>query len=69
MEDRIADIGLIMIFVTIIVLKVTNVITIPWVWLLSPIWILFLVGCILAVILTIMCIIDIKGDKKENERN
>ena len=69
MEDRIADIGLTMIFVTIIILKITNVIAIPWIWLLSPIWILFLIGCVLAVILTIMCIIDIKGDKKENERN
>lgn len=65
--DRIVDIVICGGVLTIIILKLTNVITIPWLWLLSPLWILVGFGVILAIILTIMCLISThinKGEKK-----
>jgi len=70
-EDRIADICIIGVIITIIVLKLTNVIKISWLWLLSPIWILFGTGIILAIFITIACLIKtqlIDKKEKENER-
>lgn len=70
-EDRIVDIFIILGAIAIIVLKITNVITIPWIWLLSPLWILAGLGIILCVLITIMYIIhDITYKRrKEYERN
>lgn len=57
-EDRIVDIFIIGAIITVIVLKITNVITIPWIWLLSPIWILFGMGLGFAIIITFGCLLD-----------
>jgi hypothetical protein len=70
-EDKIVDIFIIGVIVTVIVLKITNVIKISWLWLLSPIWILLGAGLIFAIGLTIICLIDecINKRRKNNERN
>lgn len=70
-EDRLADIVVIGAIITVIILKITNVIKISWLWLLSPIWILFGAGIILATGLTIICIVGkfINKKEKNNERN
>lgn len=70
-EDRIADIFIVGVIITILVLKLTNVITIPWVWLLSPIWILFGIGFIFAFVVTLICLLQeyIHKKEKNNERN
>lgn len=52
-EDRIVDIFLVVAIIAVIVLKITNVITISWLWLLAPIWIPFGIGCVFAGILFI----------------
>jgi len=57
-EDRIADIVIISIFLTIIGLKIANIITISWFWLFSPIIFLLGLGVILSVGLTIGCLIS-----------
>ena len=49
-EDRIVDGILIGFIITIIGLKIANIITIPWIWLLSPLWIPFTAGVIIALI-------------------
>jgi len=69
-EDKIVDIFIIGVIVTVIVLKITNVIKISWLWLLSPIWILFGAGLVFAIGLTIICLIDecINKRRKNNER-
>ena len=52
-EDRIADIFIIGVVITVIILKIVNIITIPWVWLLCPIWGLMGVGVVFAIIIII----------------
>lgn len=66
-EDRFIDAIIIGAILTVIALKITGIITISWLWLLSPLWILAGLGAILAIILTIMCLISThinKGEKK-----
>ena len=66
-EDRFIDAIIIGAILTVIALKIAGIITISWLWLLSPFWILSGLGIILAVILTIMCLINThtnKGEKK-----
>jgi hypothetical protein len=65
MEDRICDIIIILGILTVIILKITNVITISWFWLLSPLWIIFGLGTILAILITISCLIHMKRSKKK----
>lgn len=65
-HDRIADIIIIGSIITVIVLKITNVIKVPWIWLLSPIWMLFGVGCIFVFIFLIIIAIENYINKKEN---
>ena len=65
-HDRIADIVIIGSIITVIVLKITNVITVPWIWLLSPIWMLFGVGCIFGFIFLIILAVENYINKKEN---
>lgn len=50
-EDRLANGIVIGILATIILFRIFNIITWPWVWLLAPIWIPFGIGVIFAVIL------------------
>ena len=67
-EDRIVDIFIIFGAIAIIVLKITNIITIPWLWLLSPIWMLMGLGVILCILTTIMYIIhDITYKRRKEE--
>lgn len=69
--DKFTNIVLIIIILVIIGLKIAGVITISWLWLLSPIWGLFLLGVIFAMIILISCLItNYIKDKKEkrNER-
>lgn len=56
-EDRIVDILLIGGVITIIILRICNVITWPWKWIFAPIWIPLGIGVILALIFAIVIII------------
>ena len=69
-EDRIADFIVIGAVIAIIVLKIVDVIKIPWLWLLSPIWIPFGLGIIIMISLTIYCLVQeyIYKRRKNNER-
>ena len=65
--DRIVDGIIIGAILTVIGLKIAGIITISWLWLLSPIWILASIGIILGIFLTILCLITTyihKGEKK-----
>lgn len=65
--DRIVDGIVIGAILTVIGLKIAGIITISWLWLLSPIWILASIGIILGILLTILCLITKhihKGEKK-----
>jgi len=70
-EDRLADIIIICAIITVIILKITNVIKISWFWLLSPIWILGGMGVIFAIMITLAYLFRKYINKKEknNERN
>ena len=57
-EDKCIDIFIILCIVAVIVLKITGVITIPWLWISAIIWIPFLLGCILAIIIVMIAIIQ-----------
>ena len=57
-EDRCIDILIILCVVAVIVLKITGVITIPWLWISAIIWIPFLIGCILAIGIILLAIIE-----------
>lgn len=57
-DDKIVDFFIIGAIITVIILKLTNVITISWLWLLSPIWIPFGVGCVFAFVFLIVVIIE-----------
>lgn len=65
-EDKIVDILLIGAVLTVIILKIVGVIKISWLWLLSPIWILTGLGVVLAVFVTVLCLIQNYINKKEN---
>lgn len=67
-EDRIVDIGIIIGLITIIVLKITNVITIPWIWLLCPIWGLLGIGIVFAILMTLLCIISTHWNKHKEKK-
>ena len=55
-DDRIADVLIFLVIGVVIGLKVTGVITIPWIWLLSPLWGLVAVGFIFALVVGLyMC--------------
>ena len=68
MEDRIADILIIGAILTAIILKIVGVITLPWIWLLSPLWLLFGVGCILAIAFTLIVIIEQEINKRRKNK-
>lgn len=68
--DKCADIFILLAVLTVIGLKIGGIITIPWVWLLAPIWVTFLVGLVIACIVLLLflgtCVID-KIEIKENK--
>lgn len=69
-EDRVVDIFFIIAAIVLVILKLTNIITISWLWLLSPLWIMAGLGIIICIIITIMFIFHNFTYKKEkkNER-
>lgn len=71
-EDKIIDISLILFVLTIIILKCTGVITIPWLWLTSVIWIPFMFGLLFSICMVIFAIISKLYDnikEKKDGRN
>jgi hypothetical protein len=54
--------------ITIIVLKIVGVITISWIWLLFPIWGLFLLALAAAIIITLWCLISNYFYNKEKNK-
>lgn len=62
--DRIADAIFILAIIAVIVLKITNVITISWFWLTAILWIPLLIGCVLALVLGLFFCITILIDKR-----
>lgn len=69
--ERLVDITVITIIISVIILKIIGVIKIAWFWLLSPLWILFGLGVAICVVITSSVIImDLINRIKErkNER-
>ena len=66
-EDRIVDIFIILGAIAIVVLKFTNVITLSWLWLLSPLWICAGLGIIICILTTIGYIIHNFTYKRRKE--
>lgn len=66
--DRLAEIFVGLAIVAVIVLKLTNVLTISWLWILSPIWIPLALGFVLALIILFLAIITPYDTKKEYEK-
>ena len=63
-NDRIGDIFILGIILTVIILKITGIITLSWFWLFSPLIFLFGLGIIIAIILILMCLISIYINKR-----
>lgn len=63
-SDRLVDIFVTAIIVAVVTLKLSGVIKVSWLWLLSPIWILFLLGFVLALIVVICGIFYTFIDKR-----
>ena len=71
-ERNAVDITIFLLIVAVIVMKFTGIITVSWVVLLSPIWILFLACTLMgALILTVAIIKGLVDEYKErkNERD
>ena len=69
--ERLVDITIITIIISVIILKIIGVIKIAWFWLLSPLWILFGLGVVICVaVATIVISTDLINRIKErkNER-
>ncbi len=64
-EDKLVDIFIVVAVIVAIALKITNVITISWLWLLAPIWIPLGIGCILASIMCLYFFFTLFINKKE----
>lgn len=64
-EDRLVDGIFILCICVIIYLKIIGVITVSWLWLLSPIWILFSLGLLLALCLVLIFILEGVFNKHE----
>ena len=72
MVDNIIDASVILAILTVIILKLCGVITLPWLWLTCPLWIPFIIGVFL--MLSLITILTTKGilnliKEKKNERN
>lgn len=65
MEDRAVNIIVVIAIVAILALKLCGVITISWLWLLSPIWVSFGLGCVLAFVLFIALSIGLLLERKK----
>lgn len=56
--ERIADIFVIFVIILVFVLKICNIITISWLWILAPLWIPFSIGLFLTVFIVIVIVIE-----------
>ena len=65
--DKCADIFILLAVLTVIGLKIGGIITIPWVWLLAPIWVTFLVGLVIACIVLLLFLGTLVIDKNRNK--
>lgn len=70
-DDTVIDIFVILSIIIIIYLKCIDIIPIPWIWLLCPIWIPFLIGIIVATVLVCKLFFVFLEEKRgeKNERN
>lgn len=72
-SDIIAEVGLFSAIVIIVLLKLTGIITVSWIWLFSPVWMILIVGGALIMSIVIIRIIrgliELAKENKENERN
>ena len=66
--ERIADIIIIGGLLTVLILKIVGVITIPWIWLLCPIWGLLGIGIVFAILMTLLCIISTYWNKHKEKK-
>lgn len=55
--DIVADIGFVLLVIALVVLKLTNVIPLSWLWLSAIIWIPLCIGLALITILIITCLV------------
>lgn len=69
-DDRIADVLLILIFLTIVVLKCVDVIKLSWLELSAIIWVPFLIGIALSIFMLVWFGISVIREKiKEKKQN
>ena len=66
-NDRLVDLFFIVAILVILGLKIGGIIRIPWLWLLSPIWMLLLVGLVFAIIMAIICTFILFRDNKRRK--
>lgn len=67
--DRIADVLIIIAFITIVILRIIGIITWPWIWILAPIWGLLGIGFIGAIIFLIIYNINNYIQNKRRKKN
>lgn len=68
-NDRFVDVIIVGAILTAIILKLTGVITIDWIWVLSPIWIILGLGLIFGLLFILWVVIYNFIDKLKEKRN
>ena len=71
-DERVEDLIILLIIIIVFLLKFMNIITIPWIWLLAPFWIMAILVVAFIVIACVAGIISGLLEYKEikkNERN
>lgn len=68
-NDRFVDVIIVGVILTAIILKLTRVITIDWIWVLSPIWIMLSLGLIFGLLFILWVVIYNFIDKLKEKRN
>jgi predicted tellurium resistance membrane protein TerC len=68
LEGRIEDIVILLGICAVIILKFMGIITIPWIWLLSPLWLAFAFLVLFTLIILVRELINSIKRRKSNER-
>ena len=68
LEGQIENIVILLGICAVIILKFMGIITIPWIWLLSPLWLGFAFLILLTLIILIRDLINSIKRRKNNER-
>lgn len=68
LEGRIEDLVILLGICVVIILKFMGIITIPWIWLLSPLWLGFAFLVLLTLIILVKNLINSIKRRKNNER-